>query len=89
MESDMGPAVYVLSALIRASCAILLLRGYRRSRQRLLLWSGLCFLALTLSSVLLFLDLVIFTQIDLYIWRLLVAAIGMLLLLYGLIWEGE
>jgi hypothetical protein len=89
MESDMGPAVYILSTLIRASCAILLLRGYWRSRQRLLLWSGLCFFALTLSSALLFLDLVIFPRVDLYIWRLVVAAIGTLLLLYGLIWEGE
>ena len=85
----MGPAVYILSALIRASCAILLLRGYWRTKQRLLLWSGLCFFALTLSTVLVFLDLVTFPQVDLYIWRLLVAAIGMLLLLFGLIWEGE
>jgi hypothetical protein len=89
MENDMGPAVYILSALIRASCALLLLRGYWRTKQRLLLWSGLCFFALTLSSVLLFLDLVMFPQVDLYLWRLLVAATGMLLLLYGLIWESE
>ncbi|HEX3967804.1 MAG TPA: DUF5985 family protein [Edaphobacter sp.] len=85
----MGPAVYILSSLVRACCAILLLRGYWRSRQRLLLWSGLCFVALTLSSVLLFLDLVILPQVDLYLWRLLVATIGMVLLLFGLIWEGE
>jgi hypothetical protein len=89
MESDMGPAVYILSTLIRASCAILLLRGYLRSGQRLLLWSGLCFLALSLSSLLLFFDLVIFPQVDLYLWRLVAAAVGMLLLLFGLIWEGE
>jgi hypothetical protein len=30
-----------------------------------------------------------FPQVDLYIWRLLAAAIGTLLLLYGLIWESE
>jgi uncharacterized membrane protein len=89
MESDMGPAVYILSTLIRASCAILLLRGYLRSRQRLLLWSGLCFLALSLSSALLFFDLVVFPQVDLYPWRLIAAAVGTLLLLFGLIWEGE
>ncbi len=85
----MGPAVYILSTLVRACCAILLLRGYWRSKQRLLLWSGLCFFALTLSSALLFLDLVIFPHVDLYVWRLLIAAAGMLLLLFGLIWEGE
>jgi hypothetical protein len=30
-----------------------------------------------------------FPKIDLYLWRLLVAAIGMALLIYGLIWDSE
>ncbi len=85
----MGPAVYVLSALITASCAVLLLRGYLRVRQRLLLWSSLCFFGLTISHVLLFFDLVMLPHIDLYLWRLIAAAMAMLLLVYGLIWEGE
>ena len=32
--------VYLLGALVTALCAVLLLRGYARSRSRLLLWSG-------------------------------------------------
>jgi hypothetical protein len=72
-----------------ATCAILLWRGYRRMKQRLLLWSSLCFFGLALSNLLLFLDLVVFSQVDLYVWRLATAAVATLLLLYGLIWEGE
>lgn len=85
----MGPTVYVLSALVTLLCAILLLRGYWRVRQRLLLWSSLCFFGLCISDVLVFLDLVMLPQVDLYTWRLIAAAIAMLLLLYGLIWESE
>ena len=85
----MGPAVYILSTVIFASCAILLLRGYRRMKQRLLLWSSLCFFGLATSNLLLFLDLVVLPEVNLYIWRLAAAAIAMVLLLYGLIWEGE
>lgn len=65
------------------------MRGYFRSRRGLLLWSGLCFLGLAVSNFLLFLDLVLLPNVDLYLWRLGTAAIAMLLLMYGLIWEGE
>lgn len=71
------------------ACGILLMRGYVRGKQRLLLWSSLCFLGLALSNLLIFLDLVIFPNVDLYRTRLVTAAISTLLLLYGLIWEGD
>jgi hypothetical protein len=85
----MAAAVYILGTLLALSCAILLLRGYIRGRQRLLLWSGLCFLGLSASNLLVFFDLILFPARDLYLARLGTAAIAMLLLLYGLIWEGE
>jgi hypothetical protein len=81
--------VYLLGTLVTALCAALLLRGYLRARSRLLLWSGLCFLGLTASNALLFLDLVVFVRLDLYMWRLGTAAVGMLLLVYGLVFESE
>jgi uncharacterized protein DUF5985 len=84
----MGPAVYLLGAVITLACAILLVRGYWRGRQKLLLWSGICFFGLAASNLLLFLDLVILPNVDLYTWRLATAAIAMLFLMYGLIWEG-
>jgi hypothetical protein len=85
----MGPAVYILGALTSLLCAALLLRGYARGRKRLLLWSGLCFAGLTLSNALVFIDLAIVPDLDLYRWRLGTAATSMVLLLFGLVWESE
>ncbi|HKV27323.1 MAG TPA: DUF5985 family protein [Candidatus Acidoferrales bacterium] len=85
----MGPAVYILGIVITLSCGILLMRGYMRAKRPLLLWSSLCFFGLALSNLLVFIDLVMLPGVDLYLWRLGVAAIAMMLLMYGLIWEGE
>jgi hypothetical protein len=86
----MKPAVYVLCTLVSLICAVLLLRGYSRGRHRLLLWSGLCFSGLSVSNVLLFLDLVILpAQIDLYPAREITTACSVLILLFGMIWEGQ
>ncbi|HEY4054094.1 MAG TPA: DUF5985 family protein [Terriglobales bacterium] len=85
----MGAAVYVLGTVTTLLCAVLLLRGYLRTRTRLLLWSALCFFGLAVSNLLIFVDLVVFPNLDLYVWRLATAAVAMMILLYGLIWEGE
>jgi hypothetical protein len=83
-----APAVYLLGTLTTFLCAVLLLRGYARTHGRLLLWSGLCFCGLTLSNGLLFVDLVVLPQVNLYLLRLGSAAIAMLLLVFGLVWES-
>ena len=85
----MGAVVYLLCAVAAFICAVLLLRAYRRTGARLLLWSGLCFAGLTVSNALLFVDLQVFPEIDLYMWRLGTAAAAMLLLVYGLVFESE
>jgi hypothetical protein len=85
----MGPAVYILGTLTTLTCGVLLFRGYWRASRRLLLWSSICFFGLAISNLLVFLDLVVFPEVDLYLWRLLTAAVSMIVLLYGLIWEGE
>jgi hypothetical protein len=82
-------AVYILCTLTSAACAVLLLRGYVRSRARLLLWSGLCFILLALNNVLLFMDKVIFPDIDFWGWRTGTAVAGLALLTFGLIWEAD
>ena len=82
--------LYLLAVLTCLACMVLLFRGYAASGLRLLLWSGLCFVGLSLSNVLLFFDLVLFpTQVDLRPWRLLSALAGLLFLLYGFIFESE
>jgi Family of unknown function (DUF5985) len=86
----MAAVVYLLGTLVTLICAVLLLRAFTRARTPLLLWSGLCFVLLTVSNSLLFVDLVLLThQVNLYVWRLATAAAGMLLLLYGLVFESE
>jgi len=85
----MAPAVYILGALTSLCCAFLLLRGYSQNKKRLLLWSGLCFAGLTISNFLVFVDLVLLPDVNLYRFRLATAALAMILLLYGLIWESE
>jgi hypothetical protein len=61
----MAEVIYILCSLTSLACTILLLRGYLRRQVKLLLWSSLCFLGLTLSNVLLFIDLVVVPGMDL------------------------
>ena len=81
----MANLVYVLCALTALACAVLLLRGYARTRARLLLWSGLCFAGLFVNNALLVVDARVVS--DLSFARSLPALAGVSLLLYGLIWD--
>jgi len=83
----MAVVVYALCALTSLACAGLLLRGYRRSRARLLLWSGLCFAGLFVNNLLLVVDSRV--SFDLSITRSIPAVVGVLLLMYGLVWESD
>lgn len=85
----MAEAVYILCAVTSLACAVLLLRAFFRSRARFLLWSGLCFVGLGANNVLLYLDLAVFNELDLSIWRQAAALAGLVLLLFGLIWDAE
>jgi hypothetical protein len=92
----MSAAVYLLCTATSFACAVLLLRGYWRNRIRLLLWSGLCFVCLTVDNVALFLDLVVFPDVELAVsgislsvLRKFISLTGLVLLLYGLIWDAR
>ena len=82
-------ALYVVAVLSSGACAVLLLRGYLRRRVRLLMWSGICFIGLTMNNVALFVDLIVFPDLDLRLARLIPALIGMTVLLYGFIWDSD
>jgi hypothetical protein len=56
---------------------------------RLLFWASLCFLGFALNNILLFVDLILLQQVDLFLWRTLPALIGVMLFIYGLIWESR
>jgi Family of unknown function (DUF5985) len=85
----MASAVYILGSITSLICAILLLRGYIAGKRKLLLWSGLCFLGLAAANLLVFVDLIVLPQIDLYPLRLSVTAAAMVLLLIGSVWESK
>ncbi len=85
----MAEAVYLLCALTSLTCGLLLLRGYCRTPQRLLLWSGLCFCGLALSNGLLFVDLAVWRDVNLTMLRNITALVATALLLFGLVWETD
>ena len=83
----METLVYTSCAVTSVLCAWLLLRFYYRTRYRLLLWSGLCFAGLAMSNLALVSDKLMFAQISFGSFRLLLALVALLPLLYGLIFE--
>ena len=86
----MSEIIYLLCALTSLICAILLLRGYLRSRTRLLLWTSLCFVGLLANNIMLFIDKVLYPDADVLVWQRAVAALaGLGILLFGLIWDSE
>lgn len=84
----MAGIIFILCALTSLACAVLLLRGYFRTRVRLLLWTGLCFAGLFLNNLLLVVDART-PAVDLSVWRSLPAVVGVALLIYGLVWDAE
>jgi hydrogenase/urease accessory protein HupE len=85
----MASVVYALCALTSGLCAVLLWRAYRASRARLLLWSSLAFIGLACNNLLLFVDLVVVPSVDLALYRSLVSAVSVMVLLLGLIWDSN
>lgn len=85
----MNEALYILTGLTTLLCAALLIRGFFRVRRKLLLWSGLCFVGLTVASILKVADLLVFIETDLFTYRIAASALAMALLIYGLVWESQ
>jgi hypothetical protein len=87
----MAETVYILCALTSIACAVMLWRGYLRSRARFLLWCSLCFFGLALNNLLLAIDKVAFPDRVVFSAEVRTAAalVGLCLLLYGLVWDAE
>jgi hypothetical protein len=82
-------AVYGLCLATSAICAILLLRAYRASRTKLLLYTALGFGFLALNNLFLVADLVVFPTADLWPWRQAASLAAVAVLLYGFTFEVE
>ena len=81
--------IYSLCVATSAGCAGLLGRAYVRSRTRLLLWTAVSFGFFALNNLLLAADLLVFKDVDLWIWRQLAAGLGVATLICGFIWESR
>jgi hypothetical protein len=88
--SDAGPTVvYALCLAASVLCAFLLLRRYLVHRTPLLLGVALGFGALAMNNLLLVADMVLFPNVDLWLWRQLTAGAAIGVMLYGFIWERD
>ena len=92
----MAEVVYACCALTSIACAVMLFRGFLRSRARFLIWCGLCFGFLAINNGLLFVDRVLFPDDVLHflsfeasVWRSFAAFTGLTLLVFGLVWDTE
>jgi hypothetical protein len=83
----MATTVYLLCAVTSGACALLLIAEYRRSRQRLLLWSSIAFVGFALNNMLVFADYVLVPAHDLAIVRATVALAAVGVLLYSFVWD--
>jgi Family of unknown function (DUF5985) len=81
--------VYGLCMLTALMCAWLLLQAYRKTHYRLLFWCSLFFSISAVNNVFLVVDKVLYPNIDLTIYRYVVALTGLFVLLPGLILERE
>ena len=81
--------IYLLCAATSLIAAVMLLRQYLQRRTPLLLWSCIGFIGLAANNVLVWVDLGLFTGVDLSLIRSAAGAMAMLALVYGLIWEAD
>jgi len=87
MNAFFPVAVYILCFATSVMCAFLLSRSYIGTRTRLLFWSALCFVFLAINNLLVILDILVFPQVDLQLWRQIAALAGVSVLLFGFIWD--
>ena len=74
--------LYVLCLGVSATCAFMLLRAWRKSRVRLLLWSGIGFTGIAINNLILVID----SQLaaDFSSWRSAPTLIGLVAFIWGL-----
>ena len=79
--------IYALCAATSILCALLLLRAWHRTRARLLFWSGLCFVGLAATNVMLVLDAVVYVEADLVTPRLWISLGATILAIAAFMWR--
>ncbi|HET7843005.1 MAG TPA: DUF5985 family protein [Xanthomonadales bacterium] len=81
--------VYTLCAITASVTATMLLRAWRSTGTAMLFWSGLCFVGLAMSNVVVLVDLLLVPQLDLRWLRSSTGLLAVSLLIYGLLLEDR
>ena len=90
MQEFFPTAVYLLCFATSSACAFLLMRNYRRTGARLLMWSAWCFILLAVNNLLVVVDLVVLSDaVTLQLPRVVVSLAAVAILLFGFIWDLE
>jgi hypothetical protein len=89
MHDAFAAIVYLLCFATSAACAWMLMRSYRRTGARLLLWSGLCFVFLAANNFAVVLDLLVLPDLDMRLGRMLLSLAAVAVLLFGFVWDLE
>jgi len=79
--------VYLLCFLTSLSCCLLLIRSYRRTKSKVLLWTAACFVLLAIDNLLVVFDLILLPNVDLSVPRLLATLLAVSTLIIGFVWE--
>jgi hypothetical protein len=85
--SPLEGIIYLLCVCTSLLCAYLLLRAYRRSGMRLLIWSSICFWLLALNNLVLAVDILFLPGNGLSLIRTFTGLLAVSVLLIGFIWE--
>ena len=83
------PSVYLLCFFTSTVAMLLLLRAYQRDKSKLLMWSGLAFVALAVNNLFLFVDIELLPSINLLPIRDASALAAAMLMIYGFVWETD
>lgn len=81
--------VYLLSFLTSLGCWALLIRTYRATGTRLLMWSALCFAFLALNNLLVLIDVILLPELSLLWLRQGAALLAVTALVWGFVSEAE
>ena len=81
--------VYTSCAVTASVTATMLLRAWRNTGTAMLFWSGLCFVGLAVSNVVVLVDLLLVPQLDLRWLRSATGLLAVSLLIYGLLLEDR
>ena len=87
---DFRPAVFLLCIATSMTCTWLLFRSWRRNGARLLFWSSICFVCLSVNNTLVFIDSVTTPDINPIMkgLRLSSSLMAVGVLLWGMVWEA-